>query len=65
MEGAFGNIEIWNNFIQFLYIRIKGKIWKFKVTPKNNVFFEKGLNKHTYIYTYIHIYIFIYLSLVL
>ena len=35
------------------YTRIEGKIWKCKVAPKNNVFFQKGLNRHAYIYIYI------------
>ena len=37
------------------YTRIEGKIWKCKVAPKNNVFFQKGLNRHAYIYN-IYIY---------
>ena len=45
------------------YTRIEGKIWKCKVAPKNNVFFQKGLNRHAYIHIYIYnkynIYIFI------
>jgi hypothetical protein len=32
------------------YTRIEGKIWKCKGAPENNVFFEKGLNRHAYIY---------------
>ena len=40
------------------YTRIEGKIWKCKGAPKNNVFFEKGLDRHAYI-------IYIYISLVL
>ena len=39
------------------YTRIEGKIWKCKVTPKNNVFFQKGLNRHAYIHILIYIYI--------
>ena len=38
------------------YTRIEGKIWKCKVAPKNNVFFQKGLNRHAYTHTYIYIY---------
>ena len=41
------------------YTRIEGKIWKCKVAPKNNVFFQKGLNRHAYIHI---IYIYIYFS---
>ena len=37
------------------YTRIEGKIWKCKVAPKNNVFFQKGLNRHAYTHTYIYI----------
>ena len=37
------------------YTRIEGKIWKRKVAPKNNVFFQKGLNRHAYTHTYIYI----------
>ena len=36
------------------YTRIEGKIWKCKVAPKNNVFFQKGLNRHAYTHTYIY-----------
>ena len=39
------------------YTRIEGKIWKCKITPKNNVFFQKDLNRHASIH--IHIYIFL------
>ena len=38
------------------YTRIEGKIWKCKGAPENNVFFEKGLNRHAYIYIYIYTY---------
>ena len=38
------------------YTRIEGKIWKCKVAPKNNVFFQKGLNGHAYIHIYIYTY---------
>ena len=38
------------------YTRIEGKIWKCKVAPKNNVFFQKGLNRHAYIHIHIYIY---------
>ena len=41
------------------YTRIEGKIWKCKVAPKNNVFFQKGLNGHAYIHIYIYIYMHI------
>ena len=46
---------IWKyrNLEPLAYTRIEGKIWKFKGAPKNNVFFEKGLNRHIYIYIYI------------
>ena len=37
------------------YTRIEGRIWKCKVAPKNNVFFQKGLNRHAYTHTYIYI----------
>ena len=40
------------------YTRIEGKIWKCKVAPKNNVFFQKGLNRHAYTHTYIYISIY-------
>ena len=43
------------------YTRIEGKIWKCKVAPKNNVFFQKGLNRHAYIYIY-NIYIYMHIS---
>ena len=39
------------------YTRIEGKIWKCTVAPKNNVFFQKGLNRHAYIYIYIYIFL--------
>ena len=39
------------------YTRIEGKIWKCKVAPKNNFFFQKGLNRHAYIHIHIYIYI--------
>ena len=39
------------------YTRIEGKIWKCKVAPKNNVFFQKGLNRHAYTHTYIYIFL--------
>jgi hypothetical protein len=32
------------------YTKIKGKIWKCKGAPENNIFFEKGLNRYAYIY---------------
>ena len=41
------------------YTRIEGKIWKCKVAPKNNVFFQKGLNGHAYIHIYIYTHIFL------
>ena len=41
------------------YTRIEGKIWKCTVAPKNNFFFQKGLNRHAYIYINIYIYIFL------
>ena len=44
------------------YTRIEGKIWKCTVAPKNNVFFQKGLNGHAYIHIYIYIIIYTYFS---
>ena len=34
------------------YTSIEGNIWKGKGAPKNNVFFEKGLNRYANIYIY-------------
>ena len=44
------------------YTRIEGKIWKCKVAPKNNVFFQKGLNGHAYIHIYVYMHIYAYFS---
>ena len=46
---------IWKyrNLESLAYTRIEGKIWKCKGAPENNVFFEKGLNRHANIYIYI------------
>ena len=39
-------IWTYRNLESLAYTRIEGKIWKCKGAPENNVFFEKGLNRH-------------------